>query len=239
MINLSGDVKLYVITHAPYPFYEGEALVPIATTKAVGDGIGIISSDTQDNISDLNYLLAEFTTFYWAWKNDFTSKYISFFHYRRYLILDETNQNLNNKDGYGWTKEYVKSLFDEYDIILPTPITFGVTVYDQYCRYHNKNIMDKALAIIEEKYKIYYEFMKSAIYGNTGYYCNMFVMRREDFNDYMVFMMSLFEDLKPELLALGYAKNFAYLAERIFSGYVEYLKNVKNFRIKEVGILGH
>lgn len=237
-MDLNSDVKIYITTHKPYKFLNSEIFFPIAANKTLGDSLNIISSDTGDNIAHLNKYIAEFSTFYWAWKNDTTSKYISFFHYRRYLILNGSRSvdfNSNSVESYGFTKEYVKSLFENYDIFVMSPLRFdSVTIYEQYCLCHEKIIMDTALDFINKKYPDYYESFIKAFQKNYGYYANMFIMRREDFNDYMAFIFDVFENIKDVIFSSHQDKPFAYLAERLFSGYVEYLISIKNFKIKEL-----
>lgn len=237
MVNLNSDVKLYVITHTPCTFLEGEAILPMAINTPIGEIMGIIASDTLDNVGHLNHQLAEYSTFYWAWKNDISSQFISFFHFRRYLILKENPQIINNVYDYGWDNATVKALFNDYDIILPKPMVFGTSVYDQYCGCHEQRLIDKFMEVINRKYPWVAQSFNNALQGNTGYYCNLFIMRKSDFNNYMTFAFDIFEEMKEDLAASYQGKPFAYLGERLFTCYVEYLKTVEHFRFKEVDTL--
>lgn len=237
MANLNSDVKLYVITHTPCTFLESESLIPIATNTPLAQSMGIIASDTQDNLSNINNLLAEFSTFYWAWKNDLTSQFISFFHFRRYLVLSDTPQIIDGVYHYGWDNATVKSLFNEYDIILPKPMFFGTSVYGQYCGCHEQRIIDKMMEIVRRKFPWVAESFDIALNSNFGYYCNLFVMRRSDFNNYMTFAFDIFNEMRPDIETSYQGKPFAYLGERLFTCYIEYLKRVEHVRVKEVDTL--
>lgn len=239
MIDINSNVKLYVITHVPCNFIESNIFFPIATNKALGDQLGIMSSDVGINMGDLNYLLAEYSTFYWAWKNDKTSRYIGFNHFRRYLIPNAGKgtyiPSIDTLESCGWTKEYIENLFTQYDLILPFPLNFGgASVYQQYCACHEFHIINALVEVINRKYPSYRDSFIAGLNNTFGYYCNLFIMRWEDFNDYMNFAFDLFEELKPILFTSHQGKPFAYLGERIFCGYVEYLKRVRGFKVKEV-----
>lgn len=240
-MDLNSDVKIYIITHTPCTFFHSDIFTPIATNKELGDQLNIISSDQGDNVAEFNKYLAEFSTFYWAFKNDFTSKIIGFNHFRRYLIPNENKATytptLDTPASCGWDRDYLTDIFNNFNIILPYSLHLGGTVHQQYCFCHESNIITEFMEILARKYPSYVESFNNAFNNSYGYFCNLFIMRREDFNDYMTFVFDIFEEMKPTLFASHQYKPFAYLGERIFCGYVEYLKSVKGFRVKEVPTL--
>ena len=160
MSDINSNVKVYVITHVPCDFLQSDIFVPVATNKSLGNQLNIMSSDQGENLGNLNYLLAEFSTFYWVWKNDKTSRFIGFNHFRRYFLLNENNTS-NQTGQYipkdcGWTNDYVINTFKDYDIILPTRLNFySATVYQQYCSCHEQRIIDALIKLINEKYPEY------------------------------------------------------------------------------------
>lgn len=241
MLNMNSDVKLYVGTNVPYTFLKSNAIVPIATNKALGDSINIISSEEGDNVASLNNLLAEFSTLYWIWKNDLTSKYVGFFHYRRYLMVNDNKTNFNKDiepaESCGFDNEFIKNLFQQYDIVIPRPQVLGASVYVQYCYCHEQVYIDQLLNIISRKYPELFNSFITAFQANAGYYCNLFIMKRETFDEYMEFIFDIFNEMKPAISLSRQGKPFAYLCERIFCGYVQYLRDIKGFRIKEVPVL--
>lgn len=238
MGDINSNVKMYVITHVPCNFVESEIFIPVATNKALGDQLGIMSSDQGINRGQQNSLLAEYSTFYWAWKNDKTSRYIGFNHFRRYLIPSGKGAytpGVDSLESCGWTKDYIENLFNEYDLILPFPLNFGgVNVYQQYCYCHEQPIITALIDVIGRKYPHMAEAFVGGLNNTFGYYCNLFIMRWEDFDKYMEFAFDLFQELMPVLVTSHQAKPFAYIGERIFCGYVEYLKREKGFKVKEV-----
>lgn len=237
MADLNSDVKLYVITHVPCKFIESNILIPIATNKALGDQLNIISSEEGENKASENPVLAEFSTFYWAWKNDTTSKYIGFYHFRRYLIPKEQttyDPSIPFAESSGLTREYIIDTFNNYDLVVPKPMHFNASVLSQYYMCHENFIIESFMEVIRRKYPHMLDSFNTALQINYGYYCNLFIMRREDFNDYMTFVFDIYEELKPVLAQSHQIKPFAYLGERIFCCYVQYLKTIKHFRVKEV-----
>lgn len=240
-MDLNSDVKLYVISHVPCTFLNSNVIMPIATNKALGDSLGVISSEEGDNLYNLNQYLAEYSTFYWAWKNDVTSKYIGFFHYKRYLMLNDSKVTYDMfkepAESCGFDDGFVKSIFNDYDIIVPAKQGFGISVYTQYAFCHQIEYLDTALNIIRTKYPTHIEAFTNAMQQTAGYFCNLFVMRREDFNEYMTFIFDIFNEMKAQLFTSPQYKPFAYLGERLFTGYVEYLRTVKKYRVKETPVL--
>lgn len=232
----NSDVKLYVLTHTPCTFIKAESLYPIASNKDIGEKLNIISTDTLDNINSENNLFAEFTSFYWAWKNDTSSQYISFFNYNKYLILNENPEIINDNYEYGWNRETVKSIFENYDIVVSKPLNFEMTIYEQYYICHKDNLLDKLMEVVRRKYPWVAESFEIALQSKSGYYFNLFVMKKSDFDNYMKFAFNIFSEIKKEVKEDLKEKSFSYLGERLFNCYVEYLKKAENFKVKEVYI---
>lgn len=241
MQNMNNDVKLYVVTNRPYIYLKSDVIFPIATNTELGNSLNTISSDQGENIASYNHLIAEFTSLYWVWKNDLTSKYVGYFHDRRYLLVNETKTSFDrdreSAESCGFSNEDIKEVFKSYDIIIPRPQILGTTVYSQYCICHEQNLIDKFLEILNKKYPEYVKSYIDAFNDNKGNFCNIFIMRREDFDHYMEFIFDIFEDIKASMYFSKQYKPFGYLCERIFIGYVRYLKDVKGYRVKETPVL--
>lgn len=234
--TINSDVKLYVIANLNNSLLKSESIYPIAPNKTVGESLNIISSDTLDNIGCDSNTFGDLTSFYWAWKNDISTQYIGFFNSNRYLILNENPNVTNGVYSYGWDSTTVNSIFTQYDIIVPKPLTFEMTVYEQYNICHRDGLLDKLMEVIRTKYPWVEEAFNIALKKKSGYYNNLFVMRKTDFNNYMEFAFNVFAEVKGKLDAPLENKAFSFLGERLFSLYVEYLKRTHNFRVKEVDI---
>lgn len=238
--NIKDFINIYVIFHKPYIEVSSEIFTPIlCKSNKLNENLNMISADTGDNIANLNNLYAEFSTFYWVWKNNLTSKYIGFFQYRRYLSLTDNliNQknNLQIVDYFGWNYDNAVNIFKENDILITQPNFFnGINIKEQYCCWHDIYYLEKSLEIIKNKYPDYIEDCDKALSKSSGYFCNLFIMRRDIFHQYMSFIMDIFQELELCIKSNCQYKLFAYIGERLFNCYIEHLRNSTNLRIKEV-----
>lgn len=232
---MATDFNIFVLHHRPFVQIQSELFTNIAPFS----GLNMLSSDTGDNIAVENNIYAEFSTYYWVWKNDCLSKYIGFFHFRRFLSFDEERTVLDPEldlvEQCKWNYKDAVALMNKYDVLVPKRLVFGWTnVGNQYNMYHDPYYLDKTLEIIERKYPQYLESFNTALNNDWGYYCNMFVMKREIFDKYMTFIFDIFSELRGQMTQTYQPKVFAYLGERIFTCYIEYLKSVEGLKIKEL-----
>lgn len=102
-------------------------------------------------------------------------KYVGFCHYRRYFsFLD----NVPNMDD----------IMKTCDVVLPNPDTFDVTLREQYGAHHNIDDIDIMGNVIRDKFPEYYNMWETAMNGKTLFKCNMFIMKRDDFKEYVEFV---------------------------------------------------
>lgn len=233
-----GFANIYVIHHFPYARVETDSLSHIYVRSGISpEGSKSLSADVEDNIANENPLYAEFSTFYWVWKNQMQKRYTGFFHYRRYISINDNVANQNDItaaiNSYGWNDLNIKNFVENYDVILPTPVVFsGSSVRQQYYQCHGTLYLDMALDIISKKYPDYLEDCTRALDKDSGYFCNLFIMRTDLFNQYMNWIMDIFSELKVITNPDPNVKSFAYLGERLFNCYLEHLIRVGNIRIK-------
>ncbi|WP_294155240.1 DUF4422 domain-containing protein [uncultured Clostridium sp.] len=221
---MSKELVVYMATHdkrcshtADYDY-----IVPIQVGKALNEmKIEDVSDNTGDNISLKNKTYCELTALYWMWKND-KSKYIGLYHYRR--MLDIKKRDILNR-------------LDSDYIILPKKRKFKMSVKDQYIREHSLKDWNVLIDILKEYYPEYYESSKIIFNNNELYRFNMFIMKKDLFDDYC-------EWLFPLLLRVeGNIKNtekdnyqiryIGFMAERLFTLYVLHNK----FNIFETDVL--
>ena len=232
-------------------------MASIDVRRALSD---ISGDDTGENISNKNAFYCELTAQYWAWKNDVDSEYIGFFHYRRHMDF-----NLNDKedetDRWGVineeriTKDYIlrRGLLDsniskvvsDYDLITVSPWNVenagSKNNYDHY-QHSDKKLhikdYDKAIQILKKKYP---QYTKSAeVYNRSkfGYYTNIFIMKRDLFNEYSQFLFSILFELERTLDLSGYNKEekrvFGYISEWLFGIFLTYKKQSNREKILEL-----
>ena len=130
-------------------------------------------------------------------------KYIGFCHYRRYFsFLD----NMPNMD----------EIFSNYDAICSKPKVLNTNVKLQYLTCHNIEDLYIIGGIIAEKYPEQANMWHNFINGNILIPYNMFIMKREDFKEYIDFIFSILDEY---LKIIGTDIN-----KRIYDNYEKYIK---------------
>lgn len=223
----------------------------------------MIGDNTGDNISDKNRFYNEITSVYWAWKNqqqlDYPD-YIGFMHYRRqFLFDDEKCSKYSNSSFFAPESQYrisclsdsdIVELFSEkqiqnavngYDLIVTRPAEYkNITVYEQYkleSRFHEISDLDKICLIIKNKFPAFSESVDTYLNSDKHYFWNMFIMKKELFNEFCQWMFSIFEDFEKVIdissRTIVKKRVYAYLSERLVGIYITYLKMKNNLKISE------
>lgn len=219
----------------------------------------MIGDDTGENISHLNRYFAEITALYWIWKNT-NSPFVGMFQYRRFLSLNNNThypmaefpsmrfRHLGIKHLEKFSslflhdleleKKYILPWFATHDILLSEPLKLNT--YEHYKTVHIISDLDKALAILKQKYPEMYDFALENLNSEEGFYLsNLFVTRREILNNYASWLFNillpLYEEIKDELPQRDTEQKlaFAYLSERLFTIYFRYQQKYHGLRIKE------
>lgn len=240
-MDLNELVDIYIISHKPYKMVESEVFTPIFTERGiVSNDYNILCSDEGDNIASENPLYAEYSTYYWVWKNRKIPEYVGFFHYRRYLSFKDNVIGTNNFndaiDKYGWEKEELENLLENCDVVLPTSLNFGKmglgNMLSQYNLSHKSLYLNTALEIIKEKYPSYEVDCFTALSSTEIFYLNLFIMRRGLFDIYMTWIMNIFDELKNRVNPAYNVKDFAYLGERLFNIFLVNQQRTRDIKIK-------
>lgn len=217
----------------------------------------MIGDDTGDNISELNRRFCETTAIYWAWKNQDkldNPDYIGFMHYRRHLSFN-LNRNFDFSPS-GWIQH--KELNSKYklihrlneekinEIVSANDITIGkhsvCNPYEHYQadRYEHLHIKDYDLAIeiLKDKYPELAAYADKYNSGKKAYFCNMFIMKKEIFNDYCKVLFDVLFELDKKINYENYGtqekRAVGYISEWITGIYI--LSLVKTKKIKELPI---
>ncbi len=243
---------------------------PIHVGKALSnEELGIIGDNEGENISNKNGSFCELTAYYYAWKN-VDATYIGLMHYRRffseksfflkkfhrklkYLRKRETKFEFYYKVHIKKTKKieilsksfynYMNNNLNRYDIFVPNKIcSKNINMEEQYILGHHKEDWIILKKIIKEKYSFLVRAMEISRKAKKFYIYNMFIMKKEIFNEYMeilfgiLFTAEKLIDIKNKNL---YQKRvFGFLAERIFNIYLNYkIENNKNIKVKEFNMV--
>lgn len=254
---MEDNFKIYVVCHKEAFVPQSQYLIPIQVGCENADTMleNYVHDNTGDNISYKNPDYCELTATYWMWKNDHSS-YIGLFHYRRYLALDEKNLKkymnhwkqiyymgaLTQKtfDGLGFNDETKIRTIQEYDLIIPKCSELHYknikNFYELYKRGDQNVELDYALKKLVDKYPEYQDAVEECKTSAKGYHYNMFIMRREVFNEYCEWLFSvldsMYDDMKSGVFVTKKTRMIGYMAEFMMGVFV--CKKRNELKIKEV-----
>lgn len=179
--------------------------------------LGFLKDNVGDNISEKNPQWSELTALYWGWKNLKNTKYAGLCHYRRYMNVDITNENIDQ-------------LMKNYDMM----------VVDYYKDFDYK-IVAKGLqsALSQEDYWLYIDTML-AMYpdikqtlldyhynNNTFVPYTIFVARKELYDEFCEFMFPVLFELEKRILPHSYNRQkriIGYFGEWTLGLFIAYKK---------------
>lgn len=217
--------------------------------------ITMLGDDTGENISTKKPYLSEFTVQYWAWKN-VKADYYGLCHYRRYLsfsknefktdayynIVENCLSN-SNVTKYGMTEEEMRKKICQNDFLCSRPVDVRKlpgkfkNIKDQYYNcvpYLQKKDIEILENIIEKHFPKFNSAAKKYLYGFEGFFCNLFIMRKELFFEYNDFLFNVFEFLFKEIDMNNYSqegkRTIGHLGERLFGIYITYLLDNKKLK---------
>lgn len=235
---MTEKVKVFMCTHKA-PFFIPPLCIPVQGGAKINPPISGVVSDHGENgsISDKNPYYCELTVQYYAWKNC-RADYYGFCHYRRYFCFDRSVKRpylvFNDipdakKDKLLGNEELIANLCFENDVIVPRAENIGSTVYKKYVTSEHcfKEDLDLFLQIVKDKHPCLSPFADEYMKDKRQYFCNMFIMKRDIFENYCEMLFSVLEELDSKKTLHG---NFqddrtdGYLAERFLGIYLLYLR---------------
>ena len=206
--NTPGKDSQQVAQSIYHPIYGGAAL----TQQTMNPEFA--RDDAGENISDKNRSYCEMTVQYWAWKN-VQADYYGFCHYRRYFGFSASSaqedvygnviaEYISEKNiaKYGLDEAAARKVIEGADIVVTDRVDvtkmpeFYTSIRDHYrkgCSLHEKDL-DLLLQLMDEQCPEYSETARRYLDGPSGYYCNMFVMRKELFQEYAQWLFDLLQE---------------------------------------------
>lgn len=214
----------------------------------------MLYDDIGINISEKNPYYCELTAQYWAWKNT-QSDFIGFLHHRRYFSFEENKicdlthkrkvrpysifhvPNDETLCRIHFSAANLERMTEQYDIIAPTAENIHETIIQQYnrCEKPKTDEMTTIQKLIMEHYPQYCQAAQDYLNGKNAYFCNMFIMRRDLFEDYCTWLFELLErmdGLRSENERC--LRDDGKIAERLFGIYFTFIKQTNRFRWAEV-----
>lgn len=240
------NIRIFISAHKPVELFDSSILQPVQVGCSLRNDRfpWAFHDDKGNNISDLNPMYCELTTQYWAWKNT-SSKYVGFCHYRRYFDFSETRHDENiygeimddfidaaSQKKYSLDDESIEKFVAQYDVItterkdIRTYAGRNATLRSQYDAADKLFVedLDKIVSILKKQYPEYGQDADKFLSGHVGRFCNMFIMRREIFNDYCAWLFPLLEEFVSTTDMSRYSKEGVrtpgHLAERLLNTYL-------------------
>lgn len=231
-------------------------IVPVQVGTALADHRfkGMQHDDEGENISYKNPYYCELTAQYWAWKN-LDADYYGLFHYRRYFSFSDEHFRTNRfadalfdsndektLERIGLSEHRMCEVIEGNDFILPERGRFvgKMTMREQYCRalQHRPEDVQCVLDIIQERYPHMMDAANAYLDGSTGYFCNMFIMKREIFFDYCSWLFDILAEHERRRDFSDYSsaqyRVSGYLAERLLGIYFTWLKGQGHYTYREL-----
>lgn len=247
------NIKILISCHKPSKTLNNDIVKPIQVGAALANNrLDTPYHDNEGiNISNKNKRYCELTAQYWAWKN-LDSDFYGFFHYRRYLSFSKrkffrwplvdvkinalTEKNINK---FGWDTDNMQKSIENFDLIIPQR-SFCVSNYYHYktANGHHIRDLDFCLNVIKNDYPEMYPCAKKYMRSGFAYFCNMFIMKKEIFNQYNTWLFDILQKHEDKYPCENYNTReyrvSGFLAERLCGIYISWLKKNKSLKIKTV-----
>ena len=246
--NNQSILKIFIMTHKDFknnrynPIYKIVADDKSQLKRKYNLNIFYSNEGKLYNMSRAYGEMSKLYYIYDLYKNgNISSKYIGMNNYRRYFDFTDDIPN-------------IEDIFDNYDIILNSPSKLQENIKTQFCESHICDNYNEILEIIKDIKPDYYEYALKTSQKKYIYFCNLFIMKKNDFFKYCDFIYDvLFEfdrrhNFTSDEDVLNYTMKFyknnssmfyyqsrlqGFLAERISN--IFYQKNFKRIRTFDFG----
>ena len=230
----SPKIKILVACHKTDPnIRQDEIYMPVQVGKALHPDLdlGFQPDNEGENISDKNGTYCELTAIYWAWKNLKDADYIGLAHYRRYFSFDGgefrdiiTVPSGSEKIPSGDSGK-IRQALEKADIIVANGATFPYRAAYDYAIGHHGDDFKTLFEIIKEKFPEYTEaFERVFLRGNRLSLYNMFITRRDIFDEYCEFLFGVLGEAETRINTRDYTpyqkRLLGFLAERLLNVFV-------------------
>lgn len=227
-------MKIYIATHKPYEMPSDGIYQPLMVGSILRDEIptGYQRDDQGDNISAKNPNFNELTGIYWIWKNSEEDS-VGLVHYRRYL---------GKKSGHDYAsrlnQQDVEDLLRQYDVILPKKRNYYIeNQRNHYLHAHAHEPYEIMEKVIREDYADFYPAFQRMEQSTKAHLFNMFIMKKEAFDDYATFVFGVLEKVEEQIdlstLQGQDARVFGFLSERLMDTWL----NTRSYSFTEAPVI--
>ena len=166
------NLSIFICTHKNFkPLVSDDRYKVIDANK--------INNDTASNGLKGSFY-SEIMSYKYVYDNIPLKKYIGFCSYRKYFNFLDDIPDLDE-------------LFEKYDLITAKPIIYKETVKEDYERCHNIEDLYIIGGIIADKYPEHCNMWHNFINGRIFIPFNMFIMKSEDFKEYIKFIFDILD----------------------------------------------
>ena len=254
------NIKILIACHKDTALLDSKILIPIqvGASGSARRFEQMLSDDTGDQISAKNPMYCELTAQYWAWKN-LEADYYGFFHYRRYLSFSEQKYREDRwgnvredtfsdaiKEKCGLSDKQIEKVVTSYDLIISEEKNVAsmpgkaTNVYEQYQYGDSLHIedLDCIVSIVQEKHPEYVQDLKEYLNGKYTCFCNMYIMKKELFHEYMEWLFDILSEFEKRSNLHDYSiegrRTQGHLGERLLTLYYLHLKRTRQIKIKSL-----
>lgn len=218
------DIKILVAAHKPYWMPDDAVYLPIQVGAAGKESLGWQRDDEGDNISAKNPNYCELTALYWAWKN-LDADYIGLCHYRRYFTRKEVHSTAAKKAQILTGTEW-ETLLNQNPVIIPDKRKYYIETNESHYKHaHHPEGLDATKEIIRAEYPEYLLSYETVMQRTWAHMFNMFVMRKDLYDEYMRWMFSILFELERRLDITGWsvyeARVFGFVSELFLDVWLE------------------
>jgi hypothetical protein len=219
------DIKIAVATHKAYWMPGSDIYIPLHVGKEGKSSIGYRGDDVGDTISLKNPTYCELTGLYWIWKN-LQADYTGIVHYRRYFTRQEVRSIPRKKQQILTQAEWEKILL-YHPIVVPDKRKYYIeTNRSHYDHAHHPEGLVVTEQILKKKYPVYELAFTTVMNRTWAHMFNMFVMRRDYFDDYCSWLFDILFTLENRLDIATWnsseSRVFGYVGEILLDVWLEY-----------------
>lgn len=232
------NIKILVAAHKKYWMPDDPVYLPLHVGAEGKADLGYTKDNTGDNISAKNKNFCELTGLYWAWKN-LEAEYVRLVHYRRYFTRKEVS-GVEAKRSQILTEKDWEELLSKYSVIVPDKRKYYIeSNRSHYNHAHHTEGLDITEQILKEKYPDYLPAFNTVMNRTWAHMFNMFVMRRDYFNDYMAWMFDILFELENRVDISGWdnyeSRIYGFVSELLLDVWIE--KNQINYKEQNVSFM--
>jgi hypothetical protein len=177
---------LYIVTHKDFQNKINNTFYKIIcdTKDQLKDKypLEVIESYKNNELYPKKIGYCEGSKIFYIWKNyklkKISSRYVGFNHYHRIFQFQNEIPNLDE-------------IFTIYDVIINKEIDIVNTIKKQFSNDHLGTLIDEVLEIIKTKFSEYYSTAINTLNKTTISFCNIFIMKKEDFIKYGEFVFGI------------------------------------------------